>query len=81
MKEVYDEDYYNSIKNGTSQFDTFDKNSITGNKVKCIKNQILEINVFIIKVVKEENIVLFVIGQNLYIQIIFQIMKKIQING
>lgn len=37
MKEIYDEDYYNSIKNGTSHFDTFDRNSITGNKVKCIK--------------------------------------------
>lgn len=37
MKEVYDEDYYNSIKNGTSSFDTFDRNSIAGSKVKCVK--------------------------------------------
>jgi hypothetical protein len=37
MKEVYDEDYYNSVKNGTSLFDTFDRNSIVGSKVKCIK--------------------------------------------
>lgn len=37
MKEVYDEDYYKAVKNGTSQFDTFDRNSIVGSKVKCIK--------------------------------------------
>lgn len=37
MKEVYNEDFYNAVKNGTSQFDTFNRNSIAGSKVKCIK--------------------------------------------
>ena len=37
MKHVYGEEYYESIKNGASEFDTFNRDSITGTKVKCIK--------------------------------------------
>ena len=37
MKNVYNTEYYESIKNGTSEFDTFDRNSIVGTKVKCIQ--------------------------------------------
>jgi hypothetical protein len=36
MKDVYSEEYYESIKNGTSEFDTFDRDSIAGTRVKCI---------------------------------------------
>jgi hypothetical protein len=37
MKSVYSEEYYESIKNGTSEFDTFNRDSVAGTKVKCIK--------------------------------------------
>lgn len=37
MKSVYDEEDYESIKNGTSEFDTFDRDSIAGTHVKCIQ--------------------------------------------
>lgn len=37
MKSVYGEENYESIKNGTSEFDTFDRNSIAGTRVKCIQ--------------------------------------------
>ena len=37
MQYVYDEKEYNDIKNGTSEFDTFSRDSISGEKVKCIK--------------------------------------------
>lgn len=37
MKSVYGEEDYESIKNGTSEFDTFNRDSIAGTKVKCIK--------------------------------------------
>jgi hypothetical protein len=36
LKHIYDIEYY-SIKNGTSIFDTFNRNDISGQKVKCIK--------------------------------------------
>ena len=37
MKSVYIPEIYESIKNGTSTFDTFDRDSIAGTKVKCIQ--------------------------------------------
>lgn len=37
MKSVYGEENYESIKNGTSEFDTFNRNSIAGTRVKCIQ--------------------------------------------
>lgn len=37
LKHKYDIEYYYSIKNGTSIFDTFNRNDISGQKVKCIK--------------------------------------------
>lgn len=37
MKSVYGAEYYESIKNGTSEFDTFNRNSIVGTHVKCIQ--------------------------------------------
>lgn len=37
MKSVYGTEMYESIKNGTSEFDTFDRNSIMGTRVKCIQ--------------------------------------------
>ena len=37
MKSVYSTEDYESIKNGTSTFDTFDRDSIAGTKVKCIQ--------------------------------------------
>ena len=37
MKSVYSTENYESIKNGTSEFDTFDRDSIAGTKVKCIQ--------------------------------------------
>ena len=37
MKSVYGTEDYESIKNGTSEFDTFDRDSIAGTKVKCIQ--------------------------------------------
>lgn len=37
MKDVYSEEYYESVKNGTSEFDTFNRDSVAGTKVKCIK--------------------------------------------
>lgn len=37
MKSVYNTEYCESIKNGTSEFDTFDRNSIIGTRVKCIQ--------------------------------------------
>ena len=37
MKSVYDEEYCENIKNGTSEFDTFNRDSIVGTKVKCIQ--------------------------------------------
>ena len=38
MKEVYDEEYYNSVKNGTSPYDTFTKEGRLGDgKVKLQK--------------------------------------------
>lgn len=36
MKSVYNKETYESIKNGASEFDTFDRDSIAGTKVKCI---------------------------------------------
>lgn len=37
MKAVYDEDYYNSIKNSTSEYDTFTKEGKYGKHCKVIK--------------------------------------------
>ena len=37
MKNVYNTEYYESIKNGTSEFDTFDRDSIAGTRIKCIQ--------------------------------------------
>lgn len=37
MKSVYSTEMYESIKNGTSEFDTFNRDSIAGTKVKCIQ--------------------------------------------
>lgn len=37
MKEVYDDEYYNSIKNGTSEYDTFIRPE-SGTKIKMIKD-------------------------------------------
>ena len=37
MKSVYSEENYESIKNGTSEFDTFDRDSVAGTRVKCIQ--------------------------------------------
>ena len=37
MKSVYSEEYYERIKNGTSEFDTFNRDSIAGTRVKCIQ--------------------------------------------
>lgn len=37
MKSVYSAEEYESIKNGTSEFDTFNRNSIAGTRVKCIQ--------------------------------------------
>lgn len=37
MKSVYSAEEYESIKNGTSEFDTFDRDSIAGTRVKCIQ--------------------------------------------
>lgn len=37
MKQIYSEDYYNSIKNGTSKFDTFTKEGKYGTHCKVIK--------------------------------------------
>lgn len=37
MKSVYSAEEYESIKNGTSEFDTFNRDSIAGTRVKCIQ--------------------------------------------
>lgn len=37
MKSVYGEEDYENIKNGISEFDSFDRNSIAGTRVKCIQ--------------------------------------------
>ena len=37
MKEVYDKEYYDSVKNGTSYYDTFSKEGKYGTKVRIIK--------------------------------------------
>lgn len=37
MKRVYSAEVYESIKNGTSEFDTFNRDSIAGTRVKCIR--------------------------------------------
>ena len=37
MKEVYDEEFYESVKKGTSEYDTFSKEGKYGVKCKCIK--------------------------------------------
>lgn len=37
MKSVYSTEMYESIKNGTSEFDTFDRDSIASTRVKCIQ--------------------------------------------
>jgi hypothetical protein len=37
MKSVYSKEDYESIKNGTSKFDTFNRDSIAGTRVKCIR--------------------------------------------
>ena len=37
MKEVYSEEYYDSIKNGTSEFDTFTKEGKISTRVKVVK--------------------------------------------
>ena len=34
---IYNIEYYYSIKSGTSNFDTFNRNDISGQKVKCIE--------------------------------------------